>query len=319
MKVPHLNLNQPLALGALAILALVGGTDIASAQTSPNRITVQRASVSEGGSNVGGSEDHFAQIDPWADGIVDVLSEQEQIAVQAFAAGGNTLLAISHYKNGLIQVLQTANQPQYRLSWTYKVAERALNLANALENSARAAASIENRDVNDKDLKPIMTMLQSAYENIEVYYYTLDVPYYTPYRMHCAGNRAPQYDLAKFEDQLRSYSVKQINWFKEKFVRSTDTQGTIPLHSSKVFLITLSSVARGLAIDLGSDVNNPNPSLFPTAYAQAARSLAKLSENIDQYLAGTGIYMNDQMAVNLTYTRLVYVLGLVETIGNRNK
>jgi hypothetical protein len=304
MKAPHLNMKQPLALGALALIAILGGTDIASAQT---RIAIHHASVSEGGSNVGGSEDHFAQNDPWADGVVDTLIEQEQIAVQAFA-DGNTVLAISHYKNGLEQVLQTAANPQNRLSWTYKMAERNLLLANRLEGVAGPN--------NEKDLRPIVAMLQSTYELIEKYYYSLDIQFYTPYRMSCAGQRTPvRYDVAKFEDQLRSYSLKQIEWFQKKLVMSTDDQGTVPRYTSKVFLLSLASMAKGLSIDLGSDIDNPNPSLFPLAYGQAARSLAKLSDQIEQHIAGNGIFGNDQRAVNFTYSRLVQIVAYINGLA----
>jgi hypothetical protein len=302
-------LTQPLMLGAFALAALIGGTDIAGAQSlNQSRISIQSTSTSlEGGSNVGGSDDHFGTdaTDPWADGVVDTLIEHAQIAVQAFA-DGSTQLAIQHYKKGLELILQTANAQQNRLSWTYKISERTLELANRLEASADQSS--------EKDLRPIVTLLQSSYQLIEQYYYSLDIQYLTPYRMYCAnpqGRIPAHYDVIQFENMLRTYSLKQIAWFQNKFVMNTDQLGVVPRYSGRVFLITLASVARGLSDDLSGGTQNPNPSLFPLAYGQAARSLAKLSDQIEQHLAGNGIFGNDQRAVNFTYERLLQIVSYI--------
>jgi hypothetical protein len=136
--------------------------------------------------------------------------------------------------------------------------------------------------------------------------------------MHCAGQlKDVHYNLEKYEEMLTAYALKQIHWFQQKFVMSTDELGTVPRYSAKTFLITLASFARGLSSDLGADPSNPNPDLFPLAHAQASRSLAKLADQIEQHLAGNGIFGNDQRAVNFTYTRLSQILGYVRTLERK--
>lgn len=287
----QLSTQSVLPLGMIAIIALLS--------TSPAH--AQR----EGGSNVGGSEDHTASTynDPWSDGVVDTLTEYQLIAVQNFA-DGNTLLAIQQYKTGLEEVLRTARTQQNRLSWTYKMAERSLELSSRLEAQADRT--------NEKELRATMLSLESAFEQIIANYYQLDVRFFTPYRSICAGIRIrDRYNVQEFEKVLRSYALLQIQWFQSKFVMTVNNEGVAPRYNSKIFLITLSSVAKGLSQDLGVQSNDRNPNLFPLAYGQASRSLAKLSDRIEQHLAGNSIFGSDQRAVNASYTNLLQIISYI--------
>lgn len=292
---------KPLALGMLAITAILGGTDIASAQT----ITL----APEGGSNVGGANDHYqmSSVDPWVDGIVDTLSEQRMIAIQNFA-DGNMLMGIHQLKQGLTTVIETASNPASRLSWTYKMAERTLKLADRLQ-------AVSNPS-DDKQMLPVWHVLESSYQLIEKYYYSLDVQFYTPYHVYCTTRSGRiNYDVNQFETIMTQYALKQVSWFQKSFVMNTSEIGTVPRYSAKVFLLTLASVAQGLSSDLSADASNTNPSLFPLAHAQAARSLAKLARDIENHMAGNGIFGNDQRAVNFTYTRLTQIVSNIQSLG----
>ena len=300
MNTPR-SLKWSLALGSVALAIFLGATDIAGAQTL-NTAPLNPSSIPGADDILGNSP-----VNPWDDGIVDTLYEQKMIAVQNFA-DGNTLMAVAQYKKGLVMILETAGRIENRLSWTYKISERTLNLVDRL-----LATGGRN---DEKRLMAVISILQSSYDLIENYYDTLDVPFYTPYCLFRDGKtQAPRYDIAQFQNILSRYVEKQIQWFQHAFVMNTDELGTVPKYSSKVFLITLASMTHGLAQDLASDPRNPDPNLFPLIYAPIARSLERLSRDIDDHLAGNGIFGNDQRAVNFSYTRFTQIIAHLQSLG----
>lgn len=302
--------NRPLALGKFALTLtatafLLGGTDIARAQ-SPNPRSSQRVTAGEGGTNSGGTDVQYRAVtnDPWNDGVVDILNHKDYLAVQAWA-DGEPARAIHIYREGLLEVLSTATATEHRLSWTYKMAERTLALVDRLQ-----ALPVDNLE---RDQRAILLVLQSSYNMIERYYYSLDIQFWIPYYMVVRGHWPQErihYDINQFETVLNNYSLSQVAWFKKEFARLS-TESIIPLFSANVFLTVLSSVARGLAADLSVDPNAPNPNLFPLAYSQAARSLKSLAEEIDNHLIGNGVFSNDERAVNAAYDRLQKIIGYI--------
>jgi|GEM_PF-2757595 len=299
MKAPHLSLKSSIAFGTLALTICLGATDIAGAQTLD--ATPPSPSLNP---NIG--FDSRSPVNPWDDGIVDTLYEQKMIAVQNFA-DGNTWMAIAQYKKGLTMILETAGRIENRLSWTYKISERTLNLVDRL-----LATGGRN---DEKRLTAVISILQSSYDLIENYYNTLDVQFYTPYCLFRDGKtQPPRYDIAKFQNTLSRYVEKQTQWFQHAFVMNSDELGTVPKYSSKVFLMTLSSMIHGLAQDLSADPHNPDPNLFPLVYGPIAHSFAKLAYDIDDYLAGNGIFGNDQRAVNFSYTRFTQIISNLQSL-----
>lgn len=323
--------NRPLALGMFALTLtasafLAGGTDTAMAQTQ-QRVSTRRgnipAPVVNNGTVVNNGSNGTIVIDPtapsvpnvavaappaigdqWNDGIVEKLHRWDYAAAQSFA-DADPKRAISHYKSGLMEILDTASLDQHRLSWTFKMAERTLALVERLQALPPVDA--------ERDINAILLVLKSSYHMIENYYYSLDIQFWIPYYMVCRGhwtNSSINYDLGQFEYILNQYSLSQVQWFKQNFVDITP-DGVSPRFSARIFLGVLSHVARGLSLDLGTDPNSLNPNLFPLAYAQAARSFKGLADEIDQYLAGNGLYSNDERAVNATYNRLNMIIGLI--------
>ena len=97
--------------------------------------------VGEGSTNVGGSEDGISiySMNPWNSGVLRTIKKTKQSATDNFA--DNKLeTAIKIYVLQLEKISQTASIPELQLSWTKKIADRTLDLADRLN------ATIINQD-----------------------------------------------------------------------------------------------------------------------------------------------------------------------------
>jgi hypothetical protein len=242
----------------------------------------------EGGSNIGGSDDNIRIVTEWCDSVVDDLKTHEITAVQKYA-DGSAALAVDVYKQGLRSILEGAQQNSMdRLSWTYKTAERGLQLAERLtQDQAPVDAQID--------------VLRYYYQMVEDHYYSLDARYYIPL-YH--GGPSVNYDVHAFEGRLQIYASELLSWFEQKMIQKSNDGSVTPAYSDRVFFMTLATVAKGLSEDLGPNTQSADPSLFPTRYAQVARTLKRVANQMENVLAGNGSYSNQPRAVQDGYRDL---------------
>jgi hypothetical protein len=261
-------------IAILALLATSGA--FAQNQNWTQRIQVlHHASFSEGGSNVGGSDDQIRVTNEWCDDVADSLKQFETVAIGKWA-DGSPALSIELYKQGLSQIMERAtDSPSSRLTWVYRIAERELQLADRL--SAASASYDFQRDV-----------LQHSYELITNQYSALDRRYYRS-------------NATAFESNLRRHGLTQLSWFEKKMLVLKNDGSVAPAFGDQVFYMTLANLAKGISDDMTAD--SQNPSLFPARYATAAKKLKRLSANMESILSGNGA-SNGERTVQSAYREM---------------
>jgi len=291
-----ITLTQAMILGLLASqayshISFAQGTNVGG---KPTIVTGDH----ESGTNTGGSEDGLPignTVDEWNTGIIQIIEDAKQSATESF--NDNQIeTAIRIYHNQLEVISNAASIPELHLSWTNKIASRTLELAGSLDPIAAAK----------EDRLAILNVYATTFDTIAGFYYKLDRDFMIPYR---AKDKGFKMDLSAYEDELNKYIVKQGEWFEKRFVSVKNEYGTIPKYSTKIFLVALSSLSRGLADDLMSDsVTGPN--LFPDGYKEIASRLKHISDKIDNHLAGGPVFShNDTYAINDTYKQFTQVMN----------
>lgn len=175
-------------------------------------ITEKKAASREGGSNIGGSPDTIQVVTDWSSGVTKTLSDYFD-AADFKKREGNFPLANSIFRSGLQDILEHANERLLeRSTWTYKMAERTLALAERLEADHQDEAEF--------------VVLTSLYRLIAKH--------------------------AGLETQLTLYTKDLLDWFGKNMCFFKKDGGAYPSFNDRAFFITLASLAKGLREDFGS-------------------------------------------------------------------
>ncbi len=265
----------PLALGTFALLASL----------APHA----NAQIVKGGQPA--PQSCTSTYNPWAQDILATLSADQLDIARALQANP-PIAAITLWEQAMRRVLMSSQHADTHYSLVYQIAERTLQLAEALKDSAQGEARScpsNDRVCADRPFLPILSIYEHAFAMIQ-HYYTFDRDFYYPemlsIRHHARAAVAEK--AVQMERQVGEYAYEQLRWFTSNF-RIRTSEGYQAAYSNHTYYVMLSSLMKGLILDLGGDCNSANPPLFVTQYAKTVAQMQVLVTKLDNHIAGNSI------------------------------
>lgn len=280
MKLSHQLRNLPLTLGTFAILAWLGTSAQAQIQSNNTPQTYLNTQMET--------------YNPWAEDLLARL-ESDQLDIARALQGVGPEAAVKLWEEAMRKVLLSSQHPETHHSLVYRIAGRSLELGESLKELAEAdTAKCPQNDQQcfDRPFLSILSTYEHSYKMIQ-HYYHFDQKYYYPEmcrldRRHSAQVAGPVSEAAQaMENQVGEYAFAQLKWFTQNFQVRT-SEGIEAAYSHHTYYVMLSSILKGLIVDLGGEVNG-DPSLFVTEYAKVVAQMQILSTKIDNQIVGNHV------------------------------